>query len=97
MTAHEDACGAPICFESPSITAAGYIWYPEEPICGYRTQDAVSRHVRSVQRRIRKYWRTLQPDADFDDADIGYWTFADLVKARAVRKGIRGRNRDAEA
>ena len=92
--AHADTCGAPICFERPGVSDA-YFWYPGEPICGFRTQDPASRHVRRVQRRIERVWRALPPDRGWGDADIGYFEYDDLLQRKAVRRGIRGRNREA--
>ena len=98
MSSHSDACSAPICFEgglSPGITDNTTFWYPDEDICGFIRVSPEQRGVRRIQRRIVKRWKVLPPDAEFDDADIGYFTYADLVRRKAVRKGVHGRDREA--
>ena len=95
MDSHHDACSAPICFLSPRITDEPYFWYPGEGICWLHAVSPEQRRVRRIQRRIQKRWKLLPPDSGFDDADIGYFTYADLVRRKAIRKGVRGRDREA--
>jgi len=93
---HSETCGAPICFERPGITDEPYFWYPGEDICGYRDVSLEQRHVRIIQKRITRRWRVLPPEPGFGEADIGYFTFENLAKRQAVRKGVRGRDREAQ-
>jgi len=65
------------------LSPAG-VWFADEPVCRSRKHGAGVRWVK-VQRRIARLTQA-----------VGYFTQADLERIRKVRRGIRGRNPDAD-
>jgi hypothetical protein len=75
-----EECGASLCPLSPNVG----VWFRGEPTCRSRRHGAGLRWLQ-VQRRI----------ARLENVE-GYFTQADLEQVRKVRRGIRGRDPDAD-